>query len=111
MASKQIAWEADPSQSINVDFTGNRNGKATFSSPVNESIDREQTITFKTTDGSNKTVTRVIRQMGKREIFNCTDGPFMVAEGTFNVLKPEFAAASNTPIVLLNADGDVLQNP
>lgn len=110
MATKQLAWQSDPSQHITATFEGNKAGKVTFTSNVNESIDREQTVTIKTTDGSNKSVTRTIRQSGKREVFNCTDGPFMVTEGTFNVLKPEFASKSQD-VVQLNEQGDVVHNP
>lgn len=56
-----------------------------FSVPaVNESLDKVIEI-----DGvcGNKTARLTLVHEGMREIFNVAEGAFMVAEGTFNVLK------------------------
>lgn len=90
MANKTIGWSQDSGQNITVEYAGSKSGPASFTSVANESIDREQTLTFKTTDGSNIRVQRTIKQTGKREVFMCIDGSFNFVEGTFNVLKPEF---------------------
>lgn len=75
-------------ESLTVTYDGDRDGSAVVTSGVNESIDREQEITVQTTFGENPKQAQVrVRQSGMREIFNVSEGAFMVAEGTFNVLK------------------------
>ena len=84
----QIKWQ-DSEGYITATYEGSGNGSAAISSSINESIDREQDITVKTTAGSNpKTETVRVKQIGLREVFNPSDGAFVLADGgTFNVLK------------------------
>lgn len=51
---------------------------------VNESLDRVVEIDAVAGD---KTARVTLIHEGMREVFNVAEGPFMVAEGTFNVLK------------------------
>lgn len=92
----QIKWQ-DSEGYITATYGGSGNGSAAISSSINESIDREQDITVKTTAGANpKTETVRVKQIGLREVFNASDGAFVPADGgTFNVLK----VGSSTPDV------------
>ncbi len=77
-------------ESFTVAYDGDRDGSAVVTSSVNEGIDREQTITVQTTNSSPKSETVKVTQVGLREIFNASDGEFILADGgTFNVLKDE----------------------
>lgn len=71
---------------LSVTYDGDRDGKAIFSSEVNEGIDREMLITIK--DISNSVyIEKVVSQQGKREVFI---NDWVLADGgTFNVLKDE----------------------
>ena len=83
MAELVKQWDGG---SLTVVYTGDRKGSATFTPAPNESLDREITVSF--VDVSRKEVEEcVVRQAGRREVFNVAEGAFMVAEGTFNVLK------------------------
>ena len=63
-------------------------GQTVSSDTPNESIDREQEITYRTTKGESISHVRTVRQEGKRERFNASDGLLRLADGgTFNVLK------------------------
>ncbi len=58
----------------------------------NEGIDRERAITYRTTKGAPISVTRTVRQEGKRLRLNGSDGAFKLAGGgSFLVVKPEFS--------------------
>ena len=74
---------------ITATYEGSGNGSASVSSDINEGIDREQTITVKTTLGYEpKEVGVNVKQLGMREVFMASDGDFLLADdGTFNVLK------------------------
>ena len=73
--------------SLTVTYEGSGDGSAAISSDINESLDREQMLTVQTTDGSRSEVVKVT-QVGLREVFNCSDGPFRLSNGgTLNVLK------------------------
>ena len=73
--------------SLSATYEGNRDGSAIFSSDTNEGVDREMSVYFN--DSSKKiSVERKVRQEGRREVFSCTDGDFLLADGgTFNVIK------------------------
>ena len=59
------------------------------SSVVCEGLDRSMIVNFKTTVGSPiVTAELVVNQTGLREVFNASDGSFLLSDGTtFNVLK------------------------
>lgn len=85
----QIKWQ-DSEGYITATYEGSGNGSAAISSSINESIDREQDITVKTTAGANpKTETVRVKQIGLRERFITADGyVFCCADGgRFAVLK------------------------
>lgn len=88
MAEKQIAWASGEGY-ITVTFGGDGNGSVSVSSDANESIDRETTIAVRTTAGTpERTQSMRVKQVGWREVFNASDGGFILAgAGTFNVLK------------------------
>lgn len=67
-----------------VTYTGDKDGSAVFSSDDNESLDVEVAVGFRAGDVVKA---RTVRQEGLREMFNCAEGPFRCADGTFNVLK------------------------
>ena len=74
---------------ITATYEGSGSGSAFISSDVNEGIDREQSIKVETTDKS-VSATLVVSQVGLREVFEPSDGEFVLADsGTFNVLKNE----------------------
>ena len=71
--------------SLSATYEGSGDGSAIFSSDVNEGIDREMSVFFK---GGNISEERIVKQEGMREVFSCTDGDFILADGgTFNVIK------------------------
>lgn len=74
---------------ITATYEGSGNGSASISSDINEGIDRTQSITVETTQGSNpKSELVQVTQIGLREIFEPSDGMFVLKDGgTFNVLK------------------------
>lgn len=84
----KIKWNEGDGH-ITATYDGSGNGSAFISSDRNESVDREQDITVKTTAGANpKTETVRVKQIGLREVFNASDGAFVLADGgTFNVMK------------------------
>ena len=74
---------------ITATYEGSGNGSASISSDINEGIDREQYINVETTDKS-VSATLVVSQEGLREVFEPSDGEFVLSDGgTFNVLKNE----------------------
>ena len=68
---------------------GNGNGTLQVSSAVCEGIDRSMSVDILTTAGSPiVTAGLVVNQTGLREVFNASDGSFLLSDGTtFNVLK------------------------
>lgn len=68
-------------------YNGSGDGTIAFSSDVaNEGIDRSQEVQVAT---DNLSVSVTVSQIGLREVFNASDGEFILADGgTFNVLKP-----------------------
>lgn len=78
-------WENG--DSLTVTYDGRGDGDAIFTSDVNEGLDREENVTFVDYDGKIRIECKVIQQ-GKREVFTCADGDFLLADGrTFNVVK------------------------
>lgn len=67
-------------------YNGSGDGTIAFSSDVaNEGIDRSQEVQVAT---DNLSVSVTVSQLGLREMFNASDGEFILADGgTFNVLK------------------------
>lgn len=90
MASTNIPWGTGNSGGdIVVNYTGNKNGTVSVSSSVvNQSIDRSQEILVQGTTHPEAQAVISVTQIGLREVFNVTDGPFRLSDGgTFNVLK------------------------
>jgi hypothetical protein len=72
--------------SLTVTYEGRSDGDATFTSGVNEGLDRETAVTF--VDFSEQIrVECKVTQQGKREVFTCKDGEFLLGDGTFKVVK------------------------
>lgn len=72
---------------ITATYEGSGSGSASIASDINEGIDRAQSIKVETTDKS-VSATLVVTQEGMREVFEPSDGGFVLADGgTFNVLK------------------------
>ncbi|MBR5491668.1 MAG: hypothetical protein IKV77_00890 [Alistipes sp.] len=68
-------------------YDGNRDGSATFTSDVNESIDREMVVTYVDKD-RKVSVAQMVKQVGLREVLNASDGLLITSDGeTLNVLK------------------------
>lgn len=86
MKEVRIKWNEGEGY-ITATYEGSGDGSLTFDSDVNEGIDREQSIEVKTND-NKLSVSVSVKQIGLREVFTCTDGDFILADGgTFNVLK------------------------
>lgn len=74
---------------ITAAYEGSGSGSASISSDINEGIDRAQSIKVDTTDKS-VSATLVVLQEGMREVFEPSDGEFVLVDGgTFNVLKDD----------------------
>lgn len=73
--------------SLSVAYDGDRDGSAVFSSTTAEGLDREMTVTF--ADKTRAVVfEKTVRQFGMREVFNGSDGEFLLSDGnTLNALK------------------------
>lgn len=72
---------------ITATYEGSGSGSAYISSDVNEGIDRVQSIKVETTDKS-VSAELMVSQVGLREVFEPSDGLFVLADGgTYNVLK------------------------
>ena len=88
MKETKIKWNEGEGY-ITATYEGSGNGSASISSDINEGIDREQSIKVETTD-KRVSATLVVSQEGLREVFEPSDGAFVLADGgTFNVLKNE----------------------
>ena len=85
MASLTKQWE--DGGLLSVTYDGERDSSATFTSDVNEGVDREMDVTFADVSGEVQEV-RTVRQLGRREVFNASDGAFILADGgIFNTIK------------------------
>lgn len=86
MKETKIKWNEGEGY-ITATYEGSGNGSASISSDINEGIDREQSIKVETTDKS-VSATLLVLQEGLREIFEPSDGLFVLVDGgTYNVLK------------------------
>jgi protein associated with RNAse G/E len=87
MAELKKRWS--DGELLTVTYDGDRDGSATFTSDANESLDREMVVTYVDKD-KKVSVAQMVKQEGLREVFNASDGDFILADGgTFNVLKNE----------------------
>ena len=90
MMETKIKWNEGEGY-ITATYEGSGSGSASISSDINEGIVREQSIKVETTKGNEpKSIDVSIKQYGMREVFEPSDGEFVLADGgTFNVLKNE----------------------
>lgn len=88
MATTKLKWNEGDGY-ITATYNGSGNGSVSISSDINEGIDRQLTISVKTTQGANqKTKSVVVLQYGLREVLDASDGGFVLADGgTYNVKK------------------------
>lgn len=107
----KIKWQEGEGY-ITATYTGSGSGSASISSDENEGIDRTQSITVETTLGSNpKSESVQVTQIGLREVFEPSDGLFVVADGgTYNVLKiggdtPDVPVETYTRLTYLESTG------
>lgn len=85
MAELKKQWS--DGELLTVAYDGNRDGSATFTSDVNESIDREMVVTYVDKD-RKVSVAQMVKQVGLREVLNASDGLLITSDGeTLNVLK------------------------
>lgn len=109
MEETKIKWNEGEGY-ITATYEGSGSGSASISSDVNEGIDREQSIKVETTDKS-VSATLVVSQEGLREVFEPSDGLFVLADGgTFNVLKvggdtPDVPVETYTRLTYIEATG------
>lgn len=83
----KIAKEWGDGDSLHIEYDGYDDGTITIASDVAEGLDRELEVVVKGA-AHDITVTRVVRQSGRRQRFVCADGVFRLASGgSFNVLK------------------------
>lgn len=86
MAELQKQWITGDG-SLTATYEGSGDGSAIFTSDANEGIDREMVVSFVDT-GRSVVVERTVAQAGLREVFNASDGDFILADGgTFNTMK------------------------
>ena len=95
---------------ITATYEGSGNGSASISSDVNEGIDRTQSVKVETTDKS-VSAELVVSQEGLREVFEPSDGLFVLKDGgTYNVLKsggeqPDTPVETYTRLTYIEATG------
>ena len=95
---------------ITATYEGSGSGSASISSDVNEGIDRVQSIKVETTDKS-VSAELMVSQVGLREVFEPSDGLFILADGgTYNVLKiggeqPDTPVETYTRLTYIEATG------
>jgi protein associated with RNAse G/E len=85
MAELKKQWS--DGELLTVAYDGVRDGSATFTSDVNESIDREMVVAYVDKD-RKVSVVQMVKQAGLREVLNASDGLLITSDGeTLNVLK------------------------
>lgn len=85
MTEKKKQW--NDGELLTVVYDGDRDGSATFTSDVNESIDREMEVAYVDKD-RKVSVAQMVKQVGLREVLNASDGLLITSDGeTLNVLK------------------------
>ena len=85
---KTVAWQEGDGD-ISLRYSGNGNDLLCVSTEVNEGLDRVQDITIEMASSYVKKQNTIsIQQIGKREIFNVTEGEFVLQNNeNLNVLK------------------------
>lgn len=85
MAELKKQWKNG--ELLTVVYDGDRDSSATFTSDVNESIDREMVVAYVDKD-RKVSVAQTVKQVGLREVLNASDGLLITSDGeTLNVLK------------------------
>lgn len=85
MAERKRQW--NDGGLLTIVYDGNRDSSATFTSDVNEGIDREMVVTYVDKD-RKVSVAQMVKQAGLREVLNASDGLLITSDGeTLNVLK------------------------
>lgn len=85
MAERKRQW--NDGELLTIVYDGNRDSSATFTSDVNEGIDREMVVTYVDKD-RKVSVAQMVKQAGLREVLNASDGLLITSDGeTLNVLK------------------------
>lgn len=83
---KVFRWKDKSGEELKITYSGNKTDNVLFQSNRNEGLDRQLQITF--TSKAGHSLLRTVTQEGRREIFNASDGPFLlVDQNTFNVIK------------------------
>lgn len=86
----QFRKEWEDGGSLTVTYEGRSDGDATFTSDVNEGLDRETSVAFVDFDKSVRIECKVTQE-GKREILYATDGALYANDGTtINVIKGKY---------------------
>lgn len=84
MATVVKPW--NDGRTLTIDYTGDGDGYAVFSSTIDEGVDQEMKTTFKS--DISLLVEAIVKQAGIREVFNAADEDFILADGgKFNVIK------------------------
>lgn len=90
MAAPTKAWNDGSGDSLTITASsGEGDASLEVSSPICEGIDRSLTVEGVTTKGTpSASASITVIQLGLREVFNASDGAFLLSDGTtFNVLK------------------------
>lgn len=83
---KVLKWKDKSGDELKITYSGNKTDNVLFQSNRNEGLDRQLQITFVSKVGQS--LIRTVTQEGRREIFNASDGTFLlVDQDTFNVIK------------------------
>ena len=83
---KVFRWKDKSGDELKITYSGNKTDNVLFQSNRNEGLDRQLQITFISKAGHS--LLRTVTQEGRREIFNASDGQFLlVDQNTFNVIK------------------------
>lgn len=111
MVEKKIKWNEGDGY-ITAAYEGSGNGSASISSDANEGIDREQFIKIETTVGNDpKSENVLVKQVGLREVFEPSDGGFVLrGGGSFNVLKLKANTLDELSNDVLITNGTLLEN-
>ena len=90
MAALTKAWNDGSGDSLTITASsGEGDASLEVSSPICEGIDRGLTVEGVTTKGTpSASASITVIQLGLREVFNASDGAFLLSDGTtFNILK------------------------
>lgn len=79
-------WNDGSGDVLTASYEGVRDGNVSFSSPMNEGVERTMSVLFKY--GDSVYAERNVVQEGRREVYVCTDGEYICTNGgTYNVLR------------------------